>query len=548
VADLIDVRRRRVSEDLILSGTVVTMGEDQADAEALAIASERIVAVGSVAELKAAYPGFRVIDLEGHAILPGFVEAHGHPLTDALVTSGTLFDIRPVTIADADDVVAALQAAVATSSDVGIYATGWDPLLQKGLPAIDRDVLDSWSPDKPLVILHNSGHSVFFNSAAMSAAGIPDDAQDPPASSWERRPDGTLSGVGYESGAVFGMAGPALGAAGDITALLAAEFEALAARGMTTVSEMAMDPRQRDGILNAFAAHPMKLRLRLYEMSGPHKSSSISPDNGDDMVKQIGIKTWSDGSPWVGNIATSFPYLDTEGSRSIGLEAGHRGEANYTREQLDEVFEAYYAAGWQISSHSHGDLAITMVLDAIEAVISKHPERDHRLRLEHCGAMQPEQFVRAAALGVTCSLFPDHIYYWGDVLEDELFGAEHGNAWVAAGSALRAGVRISFHNDSPVTPEEPLRNISAAVTRKSRSGRVHGEGERVTVEQALRAETIDAAYQIFADDIIGSLEVGKYADLVVLGADPRSVDPDDIPDIPIIATFLAGRQTHGDAL
>lgn len=531
----------------VLVGNVVTMDDAKPQAEAIAVADGRIVAVGSVDDAVAALPDARVISVDGRTILPGFVEAHGHPLTDATMTSGALYDIRPVTIADADDVVAALRNAVAKAGPEGVYASGWDPLLQKGLPQIDRDWLDELSPDKPVVILHNSGHSVYFNSAAMAAIGIDDDAVDPPAASWLRRADGTLSGVGMESGAVFGMAGPAL-TGGDVAAMLKAEFDTLAAKGMTTVSEMAFNPAQRAGVEAAFAAGGQKLRLRLYEMSGPHLTSEVTPDNGDDMLKQIGIKTWSDGSPWVGNIATSFPYLDTPATRDIGLEPGHVGSANYTLEQLKEYFNAYMALGWQLSCHSHGDLAIEMVLDAFEDALVHHPREDHRLRIEHCGSMTPAQFERAAHMGVTCSLFPDHIYYWGDVLEDDLFGPEHGNAWVAAGSAVRAGVRISFHNDSPVTPEEPLRNISTAVTRKSRSGRVHGEDQRLTVEQALRAETIDAAYQIFADDIVGSLAVGKYADITVLGQDPRAVNPDEIADIPVVATFLAGEQTHGAPL
>ena len=147
-------------------------------------------------------------------------------------------------------------------------------------------------------------------------------------------------------------------------------------------------------------------------------------------------------------------------------------------------------------------------------------------------------------LGVTCSIFVDQIHYWGDVIVDGLFGEERGSRWMPAGSAVATGMRISLHNDPPVTPEEPLRNISVAVTRTAPSGRVLGPEERLTVEQAIRAQTIDAAWQLFSDDITGSLEVGKYADLVVLSADPRAVPPADIADLQVRATFLAGRQVY----
>ena len=174
----------------------------------------------------------------------------------------------------------------------------------------------------------------------------------------------------------------------------------------------------------------------------------------------------------------------------------------------------------------------------------QHPRDDHRLRLEHVGAIRNEQLRRAADLGVTCSIFVDQIHYWGDVIVDGLFGEERGSRWMPAGSAVATGMRISLHNDPPVTPEEPLRNISVAVTRKAPSGRVLGPEERLTVEQAIRAQTIDAAWQLFSDDIIGSLEVGKYADLVVLSADPRTVPPEEIADLEVRATFLAGRQVY----
>jgi len=173
-----------------------------------------------------------------------------------------------------------------------------------------------------------------------------------------------------------------------------------------------------------------------------------------------------------------------------------------------------------------------------------HPREDHRLRLEHVGAITDEQLQRAHDLGVTCSIFVDQIHYWGDVIVDGLFGPEHGNRWMPCGSAVATGMRISLHNDPPVTPEEPLRNISVAATRMAPSGRVLAPEERLTVDQAIRAQTIDAAWQLFSDDAIGSLEVGKYTDLVVLSADPRSVPAEQVADLEVRATFLAGKPVY----
>jgi predicted amidohydrolase YtcJ len=162
--------------------------------------------------------------------------------------------------------------------------------------------------------------------------------------------------------------------------------------------------------------------------------------------------------------------------------------------------------------------------------------------LEHVGAISDAQLRRAFGLGVTCSIFVDQIHYWGDIIVDGLFGAEHGSRWMPCGSAVATGMRISLHNDPPVTPEEPLRNISVAATRTAPSGRVLGPEERLTVEQAIRAQTIDAAWQLFSDDAVGSLEVGKYADFVVLSDDPRSVPPEQIADLDVRATYLSGKR------
>jgi predicted amidohydrolase YtcJ len=307
-------------------------------------------------------------------------------------------------------------------------------------------------------------------------------------------------------------------------------------------SEMAFDPMFRPA-LDALRGE-LSVRLRTYEMSTAAMSTTEQPANGDDVVRQVGIKIWVDGSPWIGNIDLTFPYLDTDATRTIGVTPGSCGHANYTREQLTDIVAAYFPLGWQMACHVQGDAGVDTILDVYEQALAAHPRDDHRLRLEHVGAITDEQLQRAHHLGVTCSIFVDQIHYWGDILVDGLFGPEHGSRWMPAGSAVATGMRISLHNDPPVTPEEPLRNISVAATRVAPSGRVLGPEQRLTVEQAIRAQTLDAAWQLFSDDVAGSLEVGKYADLVVLSADPRAVPPEAIADLDVRATYLAGTRVY----
>jgi hypothetical protein len=529
--------------ELVITGTVLTVDEARPTAEALAVTDGRIIAVGDRSDVTGLVgPDTQTIDLGDGCIMPGFVEAHGHPLMEAIALSDRIVDIRPVTIRDADDVVAAIHREVAARGADGAYLNGWDSLLQAGLPAPTLAWLDQIAPDGPLVIIHNSGHKAYFNSHAARRNGLTRDTPDPKGAKYGHDTDGELDGTAEETGAVFPLLGGAVDAA-HYPAMLLAECARLNRAGLTTCSEMAFDPNFRP--LVEQLSGKLTVRLRTYEVSNPQMSTTATPGQGDDMVRQVGIKIWVDGSPWIGNIALSFPYLDTPATRSLGIPPGSCGCANYTREQLSEIVNAYFPLGWPMACHVQGDAGVDTILDIYEDVLRRHPRDDHRLRLEHVGAIRDQQLRRAAGLGVTCSIFVDQIHYWGDIIVDDLFGPERGLRWMPAGSAVATGMRISLHNDPPVTPEEPLRNISVAVTRTAPSGRVLAPEERLTVDQAIRAQTIDAAWQLFADDVIGSLEVGKYADMVVLSADPRTVPPEEIADLDVRATYLAGRRVYG---
>ncbi|QLL08229.1 amidohydrolase [Mycobacterium vicinigordonae] len=528
--------------EVVFTGTVLTVDEKQPTAGALAIAEGRIIAVGDRSDIAPLVgPDTQTIDIGDGCIMPGFVEAHGHPLMEAVALSDRIVDIRPVTIRDPDDVVAAVRGEVARREPHGAYLNGWDSLLQPGLPEPTLSWLNGIAPDSPLVIIHNSGHKAYFNSRAAQLNGLTRDTPDPKGAKYGRDSAGELDGTAEEIGAVFPLLGGAIAADG-YPDMLRAECARLNRAGLTTCSEMAFDPKF--GPLVQQLHSELTVRLRTYEVSNAQLHTDATPGQGDDMLRQIGIKIWVDGSPWIGNIALSFPYLDTPATRSAGITPGSCGCANYTREQLDEIVNAYLPRGWQMACHVQGDAGVDTILDVYEQALQRNPRPDHRLRLEHVGAIRPEQLQRAAALGVTCSIFVDQIHYWGDVIVDGLFGPERGSCWMPAGSAVATGMRISLHNDPPVTPEEPLRNISVAATRVAPSGRVLGPQERLTVEQAIRAQTIDAAWQLFCDDVIGSVEIGKYADLVVLSDDPRRVPPEQIADLQVRATYLAGRRVY----
>nr|WP_167151746.1 amidohydrolase [Lysinibacter cavernae] len=515
------------------------MDDDQPIAEAVLIEGERILAVGSERDLVARAPDAALIDLGGRVLMPGLVEPHGHPSGSAVFVSEFVVDIRPVVLETADQVMDALRSAISERPE-GVLANGWDPLLQRGLNEPTMAELDALAGDVPLVIVHNSGHAVYFNAAAARVAGVTRETPDPDGAAFRRDENGDLTGVGVEAGVLLLLAGPTMAKAqSEFPKLFADELVRANRAGVTTVADLGWNPAQ-NALLDVLRdSGALTARLRLYEMSTATGGAIGRADAGDDLVRQIGIKTWADGSPWTGNIATSFPYLSNDVTASIGLEPGHVGAANFTEEEILSISQRYAAEGWQLSCHAHGDLAIDSVLNAWERVILDSGLTDHRFRLEHVGAMTPEQFERAAALGVTVSVFADHVYYWGDVLVDDLFG-EPGERWADAAAAFATGIRATFHNDGTVTPLEPFRNMAVAETRRSRSGRVLDGAAGVLRSDALRAHTINAAWQLRSDDVLGSITVGKYADLVIVDRDPSTVSAEELAETRVLGVYLAG--------
>ncbi|KJL30006.1 amidohydrolase [Microbacterium oxydans] len=508
------------------------------DAEAMAVDGGRVVAVGTASSLAARFPDAETIALDGW-VMPGLIEPHGHPAFSAIVLSDLVVDVRPVGVPDADGVLARVRSAVA-DADGAVFVNGWDGLLQRGLPDPDMRFLDGLAGEVPLVVIHNSGHSAYFNSAAALAAGVDDSTPDPVGASFGRDADGSLTGVALEAAAVELIVAPLLAAAQQrMPQLLLDHLRDLASRGITTVSDLSWNTGLDPLIAALREQGVLPVRLRWYEMSRPG-GIAAPPADDDPVFRQTGVKTWSDGSPWIGNIATSFPYLDTPATRALGLEPHHRGSANYTAAELLEIAEPYAAGGWQLACHAHGDLAIDATLDVYEQIIARHGLADHRFRLEHCGAMTAPQFERAATLGVTVSLFVDHITYWGEVLVDDLFGAERGGAWADAGAAFAAGHRATFHNDGWVTPNEPFRNMAVAETRTTRAGYRMPGGTPVTREQALAAHTVNAAWQLFSEHEVGALAPGLFADFLVVDRDPLSVSAEELASTVVRATYLSG--------
>ncbi|MEZ0338500.1 amidohydrolase [Mycobacterium sp. pV006] len=543
-------------DDVILTaGTVITVDDAVPRAQAVAVCAGRIVAVGTVDDCRTALPDAEVVDTGVPVLAPGFVEPHGHPLISGVATQAPARSIAPWDAPSWAAVQEVFADAIAgTDPQTPLWFAGFDALLH-GHPAPDAEELDRIFGDRVAVVTDNSGHGVYFDSALIRRYGW-DTAPppDPVAAHFGRRPDGTLDGRGFELPVLTAVTGPLMAQMGD-PLLSAARYFALMSRGgYTSASDMTFDPKFAAGYEALAAAPSCPLRVSMWEMSVTDSYCEPATFTADDTwLTKAGVKLWTDGSPWVGNIAISFPYLDTDATRTAGIDpstAGGAGSMNYTRQQLDAILDRAAPAGWQMAFHANGDLALDLALDAYEDALTRHQllGTDHRWRLEHCGAGTRAHFDRAARLGVHVSLAPFQYYYWGDLLDGAMFEPAHGARWAAFADAVASGACVSLHNDGSVSPPAPVVNIATAVTRRTRTGQVHRPDQAITLEQAWCAQTIDAARTLRREHLVGSITAGKLADFVELSADPWDVRPDRLIDeVRVTGTWLGGRRIDLDA-
>jgi predicted amidohydrolase YtcJ len=542
---------------ILTASSIITM--DPAVPRAAAIAFDAgtgvIAAVGSLETCVAAAPGAEVRDLGDTVLMPGFVEPHSHPVVSGIVTRSPSIWIAPYVGFPSWDDVVALFAKLDGETPAGqpLLFNGLDRLLQ-GAPSPTAVLLDGYFPSRPVVIADNSGHLAYFNTATMALQGW--DASPPPdpvGGSFGRTPDERLDGRAYELPAVLSVAGPVIAAVVTHPLHSAAEwYRYMASFGITSTSDMTYDLPFWKAYQALASLDDCPLRVSLYHVSTSDTCGDPLESPFPDRLRKQGIKLWADGSPWIGNAALSFPYLDTDVVRKAEIPLGPAGVSamNYTPEELDAVVDAHAPQGWQLAFHCNGDAAFDVVLDVYERGLTKHGllGTDHRWRVEHLGACRKEQFERAAALGVEASMGPFQFIYWGDLLDGTMFPSGIGSQWQAIGDAFDAGLEPSFHNDGSVTPPDVLLNIQSMVTRTTISGTVHGLNQKLTLDQALRAVTVNGARQLFVGDRLGSLEAGKVADLVELSADPYAVDPATLAtEVTVRGTWVGGHRIDLDA-
>ena len=527
--------------DLIFRGGPVLTSNDQAPrAEAVAVTRGIISAVGLASDVMAHKgPRTQLIDLKGHALAPGFFDVHMHT---AFAIQDSWLDLGPATTKDVEGALAKLKAATA-STPPGAWILGklFDPSIMPG-PPITMGLLDSVAPNHPVWILESNGHVAYANSKAFAAAGITDSTPDPPQGRYVRE-NGTLTGRVEEPPAYepfsAKMPRPTPQEFADGVRRI---FGRAAAAGCTCLHDCGLGSIAGAPDVDALSAimrSDPPVRYSAFLVSS-HMDTwlgmGLTPNSGNDRFRLTGIKLWSDGSNQAKTGYQREPYLN---STSVG-------SLNYTLEELTATMQRAHDLGWQLGVHANGDAAIDAVLQAYASVLTKTPRANHRHRIEHSSILHRDQMQKMKELAISPSFLIGHVYYWGRAFRDDILGPRRANLYDPCRSALEAGLRITLHSDYNVTPIAPLHFIETAVTRVMRDGGgVLNPDERITAQQALKAVTLDAAWQCRKDDITGSIEPGKCADFVVLEKDPTAVDPATIASIKVVETWLGGykRQT-----
>ena len=533
------------ADRILINGTILTVNSDMAEASAVAIKDGLILAVGDYEQvMNTRGPETKVLDLDGATAMPGFVEAHGHPLLSALTWGDPVIDIRAIHTPTYDAAIEKVKRRILKSQPGEfLFFVGLDPLLHNGMREPSSAELDALAPDNPLVIETSNCHAIYVNGRALERCGINAETPVPEGGEIIQGTNGKPwkfleSAIDLITDRFYEITGES-----RTFSELRSWLWKCSKAGFTTSSEIALWPSYIKLYERVIAEDRMPIRVIGYEMANSQINVSVQPSYGDDLFKVVGIKIVADGSPFLGNIWLSRPYLNTDVTlKQMGLSSDETGHMSWEKDELYRLIDGYSSQGWQIAVHVQGDRTIETVLDVFEEVlaVSPSPPGALPLRLEHCGLMTESQIKRAHRLGVVCSFFIAQIYYWGEVVQNGLFGAERASHYMPSGTATRMGMRVSYHCDPPMTFPDALMLLHVAVTRRTEAGGVIGEGEKVGIDDALRAMTIDAAWQMGMDDRIGSLEPGKLADIVVLSSNPRTHDPERLMDISILGAFIEG--------
>jgi predicted amidohydrolase YtcJ len=537
---------------IITAKTIHTVDDTCPQAEAMLTAGGRILAVGSIPEVVSAAEDAGLdpvrVDRPDATIVPGFIDAHAHPLMYGQML--TWVDISPARAASIPEIVELMRDRAETlADDVPLRGYGYEQrnLAEQRHPT--RHELDEIATDREVYIMNASGHGGVVNSFTLEKYGITRDTENPEGGEFFRDADGELTGELSDAacnvltglhGVKVGHHGPNFHL-GDEPAEHQRQLDAVQreflAGGVTTIGDAQVSQREFAAYLALADRGALDIRVSMYFLS--HLLDQVidlglTGPFGNAFLSAAGIKLYADGT--LGGWTAYFP----EGY--VG-DPCRTGQLYHQPEEYAELVQKAHLAGLQTATHAQSPTAIKMVVDAVEQALAARPDTDARHRIEHCGLPDPVEIRRMATLGIRPVNQTQHYYNWGEGVEQAI--GTPGERFNPLGEFLEAGVPVTISSDAPVAEPRPLEAIQAAVTRVTRRGHKLGPDTlRISAAEALRGHTLEGAATLGRDHELGSLTPGKRADFVVLGADPLETEESTIAGIPVLETWVDGVTKH----
>jgi predicted amidohydrolase YtcJ len=518
--------------DLILyNGNFWTVDPQLPRAEAVAISRGRFIAVGSNEDvLRLAAGTSRKVDLGRKTVLPGFIDAHTHP-----AESGRLHlrqvdcDLRSIGAIQE----ALRERAAKTPPDQWVLGFKYDDTKTSDGRRLTLQDLDAAVPDHPVLVTHRGGHEAFANSLALKLAKIEEKTPDPSGGQFEHNSAGHLTGrINERAVDAFNKIIPSTYTRDDYREGVKLISKMMSKTGITSVGDALGTPEDLQAYQDARDSGD--LLMRVYCFIGwfaldRMMAAGVRTGLGDEWVRVGAMKQIADGAIAGRTARLSEPYI------------GHPndyGTFSATEEELYEYARKAYAAGWQLGTHANGDVAIERVLGVYERINREIPRRDPRFRIEHCTLINDSIVERMRALHAIPVPFSTYVYYHGEKMQ--YYGEERLKHMFALRTFLDAGLRPTQSSDYPPGEFPPMMALQSEVTRTDMKGHAWGVNQRITVEEAIRIGTTNGAYASYEENLKGSIEPGKLADLVVLDRDPFKEDPSTLVSIPVERTMTGG--------
>lgn len=539
---------------LVTADRIRTVSDAVPEADAMLVADGRILAVGTVSECRSAAEAAGLadriehLDCSGRTIVPGFIDAHAHPLMHGQLM--TWVDCGPGQAGSIPEIVALLrEAAERTPEGRPVRGFGYEHrnLAERRHPT--RFELDEVARDREVYLMNASGHGGVVNSFTLDLHGVTRDTPNPPGGEFFRDADGELTGELSDAACnvLTGLHGVKIGHHGPNFHLADEPAEHLrqlesAARsflegGVTTVGDCQVSKREFDMYLRLAEQGGMPIRVSMYLLSHLLDESlemGLMGQFGNAYLSFAGIKVYADGT--LGGWTAYFP------DGYVG-DPCRTGQLYHEPAEYAELIRRAHAAGLQTATHAQSPTAIEMVVSAVEAAQAERPDADARHRIEHCGLPTPAQIERMQAAGIRPVNQPQHYFNWGEGVQQAV--GTPGERFNPLGEFAAAGVPVTISSDAPVAEPRPLEAMQAAVTRVTRRGAKLGpDSLRISSEAALRAHTLEGAITLGREDDLGSLEAGKCADFAVLDRDPLAVPGEELAGIRVLETWVGGVRRH----